>query len=248
MGNEQGDEQPAEQTNGQADEQSEPTGDRQVLSGHDVERELLEDWRVMFGALHARFRTGSFATGLELVNRIGAAAEEANHHPDLDLSYGAVEVRLSSHDVGGITHRDIRLARQVTDFAGQLGARAETGSVSVLELALDTPDAAAVAPFWAALLGHEVKGEEDDLEVRDPFGRRPTIWFQSVEASPEFEQDPHQRFHLDVRVPPEVAEKRVRDAIEAGGTLVSDGRAPAFWVLADTQGNRACVTTWLDRD
>jgi 4a-hydroxytetrahydrobiopterin dehydratase len=51
-----------------------------------------------------------------------------------------------------------------------------------------------------------------------------------------------------VRVPPEVAEDRVKAALEAGGTLVSDERAPTVWVLADTHGNKACVTTWLGRD
>ena len=57
-----------------------------------------------------------------------------------------------------------------------------------------------------------------------------------------------QRFHLDVRVPPEVAEDRVRAALDAGGTLVNDERAPTVWVLADAHGNKACVTTWLGRD
>ncbi|MBJ7357510.1 4a-hydroxytetrahydrobiopterin dehydratase, partial [Nocardioides sp.] len=47
----------------------------------------VDDWRWLLGVLHARFRTGSFATGLELADRIGAAADEADHHPDLDLSY-----------------------------------------------------------------------------------------------------------------------------------------------------------------
>lgn len=61
----------------------------------------LTDWRLVLGRLTARFRTGDFATGLALVDRIGAAAEEANHHPDLSLTYPEVIVTLSSHDVGG---------------------------------------------------------------------------------------------------------------------------------------------------
>jgi 4a-hydroxytetrahydrobiopterin dehydratase len=40
----------------------------------------------------------------------------------------------------------------------------------------------------------------------------------------------------------------VEAALAAGGTLVSDDRAPTFWVLADAQGNKACVTTWTGRD
>ena len=57
------------------------------LTSQEVEAEGLADWRILFAVLHARFETGSFAKGLDLVNRIGAAAEERNHHPDIDLSY-----------------------------------------------------------------------------------------------------------------------------------------------------------------
>jgi 4a-hydroxytetrahydrobiopterin dehydratase len=218
--------------------------DKQRLDGHAVEAELLTDWRVMFSALHARFRTGDFATGLALVNAIGAAAEEADHHPDVDLTYPLVTVRLKSHDVGGITQRDVRLARIVSDAAGSLGAKADPAGVSVTELALDTHDRAEIMPFWAAVLGYEVT--DDDRELVDPDGTRPTIWFQeSDRRSPE---NVEQRFHLDIRVPPEVADQRIKAAVEVGGTLVSDGRAPAFWVLADKQGNQICFTTWLGRE
>ncbi|WP_435742581.1 VOC family protein [Nocardioides sp. SYSU DS0663] len=218
--------------------------DRTVLSGHQVEAELLDDWRVMFDQLHARFATGDFATGARLVGKIAGLADEADHHPDVDLTYGAVVVRLSSHDVGGVTQRDVRLARRVSEAAARLGATAEPERLQVLELALDTPDHAEVKAFWAAVLGYEVSAAASD-ELRDPSGSGPTLWFQESDARSA--QDVEQRFHLDVRVPPEVAERRVRAAVEAGGTLVSDGRAPSFWVLADAQGNRACVTTWLGR-
>ncbi|MDN4172754.1 VOC family protein [Nocardioides sp. SOB77] len=219
--------------------------DRTVLTGHDVEAELLADWRVMFDQLHARFATGDFATGLRLVAAIGEAAEAMDHHPDVELTYAGVVVRLSSHDVGGVTARDVRLAREVSDAAGRLGATPEPHRLSVLELALDTPDLEAVRPFWAALLGYEGTDEVPD-ELRDPSGHGPTLWFQ--ESGPRSPQDVEQRFHLDLRVPPEVAESRVRAAVEAGGTLVTDGYAPRFWVLADAQGNQACITTWLGRE
>ncbi len=215
---------------------------KQTLTGHDVEAELLADWRVMFATLQARFRTGDFATGLRLVQQIGEAAEEMNHHPDLDLRYPTVHVRLSSHDVGGITQRDIDLARTITDLAGRLGAKADTDAVQVLEIALDAADAAAIRPFWAAVLGLEAPEDVPD-EVNDPSGILPSLWFQET----DHHETPRQRFHLDVRVPPEVAERRVKAALAAGGTLVSDERAPTFWVLADAEGNKACVTTWLGR-
>lgn len=221
---------------------SEP--DRERLDGHAVEAELLADWRILFAGLHARFRTGDFATGLALVNAIGEAAEAADHHPDIDLTYSLVTVRLASHDVGGVTQRDIRLAREISEAAGRLGAKAEPEALSVTELALDTHDRHEIASFWAAVLGYE-EGD-DDRELVDPDGSRPTLWFQESERRGA--DDVEQRFHLDVRVPPEVAERRIKAAVDAGGRLASEGRAPAFWVLADAQGNQACITTWLGRE
>lgn len=216
--------------------------DKTLLTGRDVESEHLEDWRPMFAELHARYGTADFVSALELVNRIGAAAEEANHHPDLGLTWGRVDVRLSSHDVGGLTQRDVRLARTISAIAADLGATARTDGLTSLELALDTPDAAAIRPFWAAVAGYDLGRLPD--EIRDPNGTRPTIWFQQSDAGGEAPQ----RWHLDIRVSPEVADGRIRAALDAGGTLVSDAGAPAFWVLADAQGNKACITTWQGRE
>ena len=67
----------------------------------------------------------------------------------------------------------------------------------------------------------------------DPAGIGPTIWFQQMdEPRPQ-----RNRIHFDVIVPHDEAEARVAAAIAAGGHLVSDDRAPAFWVLADAEGN-----------
>ena len=126
-----------------------------TLSPNDIEQADLEDWRVLFDALHARFRTDDFATGLKLVKKIGKAAEKADHHPDVDLSYGQVDVRLSSHDAGGVTERDVDLARQISGFASDVGAEPAPGELSVIEIALDTPTYDDVKPFWAAVLGYE---------------------------------------------------------------------------------------------
>ena len=214
----------------------------QILSLRDVEAEGLSDWRLLFSALHARFRTRSFATGLELVNRIGEEAEAMNHHPDLDLRYPHLNVRLTSHDSGGVTARDIRLARKVSEFAASANVAADPSAVSVLELALDSEDYRAIKPFWRAVLAMRDSRAEEELV--DPDGALPTLWFQETDAH----EPPRQRFHVDVRVPPEVARERIDAALAAGGTLVSEERAPSFWVLADAQGNKACVTTGEGRD
>ncbi|MFJ6026602.1 4a-hydroxytetrahydrobiopterin dehydratase [Pseudarthrobacter sp. NPDC092424] len=100
------------------------TDPQRKLSAAELAEAGLTDWRRTGNALTATFRTRKFSTGLELVNRIGASAEEANHHPDLTLTYPEVGVTLSSHDVGGITSRDIDLARTISGHAADLGVTA----------------------------------------------------------------------------------------------------------------------------
>ncbi len=222
---------------------SDAGSDRETLQPQQVADAGLADWRILFHALHACYRFADFATGLRLVAAIGASAEEMDHHPDLDLRWGQLRVRLSSHDVHGVSARDVRLARRISELAAAEAARPDPGALQVLEIALDTADAVAVKPFWRAVLGLSDSPTHDE-ELADPDGGLPTVWFQATEAH----EEPRQRFHLDIRVPPEVAVARVEAALAAGGRLVGDERAPTFWVLADAEGNRACVTTWQGRD
>src|SRR5436190_24203883 len=102
-----------------------------TLSASEIEAADLRDWRWHVDALHTRFKTGDFATGLKLLNQIGEAAEAANHHPDLDLRYPHLDIHLSSHDASGVTQRDIDLARRISEIAATLGVSADpsaTGS------------------------------------------------------------------------------------------------------------------------
>jgi 4a-hydroxytetrahydrobiopterin dehydratase len=56
------------------------------------------------------------------------------------------------------------------------------------------------------------------------------------------------RIHLDISVPHELAAGRIEAAVAAGGRVVYEKEAPAFWVLADPEGNEVCITTWQGRD
>lgn len=220
------------------------TDPKQKLSHDEVQAAGLADWRQVWSLLRARFDTGDFATGLALVDRIGAAAEQANHHPDVLLTYPAVQVTLSSHDVGGLTSRDLDLARTISGLAAEAGVTADPSGLTHVELGLDTDDAARLGPFYAALTG----GETDDGEVRDASGDAPTIWFQDPDPSyAPGEGEPDQRWHLDVWVPADRAVERLAAVLDAGGRLVTDEYAPSFWVVADADGNRACICTPMDR-
>lgn len=212
-----------------------------LLNGDRISAQGLTGWAYLpyaSGGLLTRVRTGDFATGLALVNAIGARAEAANHHPDLDLRYDHVDVRLTSHDEGGVTERDVELARQIGELASDLTLDA---TITRYELGLDTPDGAAIAPFWAAILGLPEPAVDAD-DIVDSSGALTSIWFQPAE-----DEEPRQRWHPDIWVEADQAAARIEAALAAGGTLVSDEEAPSFWVLADADGNRACICTWQDR-
>jgi 4a-hydroxytetrahydrobiopterin dehydratase len=213
------------------------------LDATQVREASLPDWRQILGRLKARFRTGDFATGLALVNKIGGAAEAAHHHPDVALTSSDVIVTLASHDVRGITSRDLDLAREISGHAAELGIDADVSGLTQLELGLDTAQGARLAPFYAALLG----GQVDQGEPVDPSGQVPTVWWQEPNEADETwalpEQSFEQRWHFDVWVPHDEGERRLQAVLDAGGRLVSDRAAPAYWVVEDADGNRSCICT-----
>lgn len=205
----------------------------------------VEDWRVLLGSAQTVFRTGSFARGAALVAAIGALAEEAGHHPDVDLRYPTVAVRTTTHDEGGLTEKDVALARAVSLAARELGVVADPLSAQEVEVAVDVLVGAAVQPFWRAVLGYQEVDPSGGAAspLVDRLGHGPSFWFQQMDA-PRTQRG---RIHVDVTVPHDVAQERVAATLAAGGRLVTDRFAPAWWVLADAEGNEACVCTWQDR-
>ncbi len=231
---------PSEKTPPTTDQERPMAEDKTALSGIEIAEAGLEGWCKVLDRLAVRFETGDFNTGAALVTRIAEAADRANHHPDVDLRYPHLTVSLKSHDVDAITARDLRLATEISSLAKEAGVGFSTHGPDVLELALDTADHERIAPFWAAIMGYDAEGDA----ISDPAGRLPNVWFQATDSA---EVD-RQRWHLDVSVPHDAAAGRIEAAVAAGGTLVSDESAPAFWVLADPDGNRACICTWQSRD
>lgn len=187
------------------------------------------------------FRTGSFAAGVAFVDVIGKFADDANHHPDVDLRYSGVSVRLMTHEINGLSQRDVDLARQISMAARTLGVPADPTALQDVQVSIDALDISAVRPFWRAVLNFKEVGDEDLL---DPQGRGPSIWFQEMQE-PRLQRN---RVHVDVFVPHDQADVRIAAAISAGGHLVTDEHGPAWWVVADTEGNEACVVTWTGRE
>jgi 4a-hydroxytetrahydrobiopterin dehydratase len=71
------------------------------------------------------FTTADFRSAVRVLDAVAVVADELNHHPDVRLGWGRVEFALTSHDVGGVTPRDVELARRIGALAEELGATVE---------------------------------------------------------------------------------------------------------------------------
>ena len=223
-----------------SDERSYSVGMSQTLTRTEAQ-DGAPQWRLLLGRLMLSVAFPDFASALRFVDAVGAVAEEQQHHPDIDLRWGRVVLAVASHDVGGLTDRDLRFATAVTPLVAEHGGTIEHSGPTELEVAIDTMDAARITPFWGAVLGFVPDGAD---ALCDPRSRLPSVWFQQMDRP----REQRGRIHLDVTVPHDVAQARVAAALTAGGRLVSDADAPRFWVLADADGNEACVCTWQGRD
>src|SRR2546425_12713740 len=131
------------------------------------EADGVEDWRVVGEGACTYFRTGSFAAGARLVHAISDLAGLEDHHPDLDVRYGGVTVRLITitHDYYGLSERDVELARQISALARELGVPADPSVVHTVQVSIDALVSPNVMPFWRAVLGYEYcrDSPEEDL-------------------------------------------------------------------------------------
>jgi 4a-hydroxytetrahydrobiopterin dehydratase len=209
----------------------------------------LPDWRVLLQAAEAVFAAPSFGDAVEFVSVVAGVCAKLSHLPDVHIRPdGTVRIRLVSFESKGLTDADVVAARQISALAAERGIPGVPSTLKRFEIAIDALDIQAVLPFWRAVLGYidetPVRTGEPVSALIDPAGIGPAVWFQQMDT-PRPERN---RIHLDVTVPHDAANSYIAAAVAAGGRLLSDAGARAFWVLADAEGNEACVCTWQDRD
>jgi 4a-hydroxytetrahydrobiopterin dehydratase len=202
-------------------------------------------WRLVLGELRTEVLTGSLPLAADVAGRAAAEAG-AEGHLRMDVRSDRVILALQTAAAGWVTAEDVDLARRISAVTEEFRLTTRSGvgerarSVQVLEIAIDAMDADAIRPFWRAVTGYA----DQEGALVDPLGEGPAIWFQEMDAP----RPQRNRIHLDVSVPHDEAEPRIRAALAAGGRVTYDAEAPAFWVLADAEGNEACITTWQGRD
>ena len=202
-------------------------------------------WRYILGEFRTEVLTGSLPLAADVAARAAAEAG-AQGHLRIDVRADRVIFSLQTAAVAWVTPLDVELAHRISAVAGEFRLTTQPGSVQMLEIGIDAMDIAKIRPFWQAVLGYADEpgrpGAPNGLV--DPVGQGPAIWFQQMDAP----RPQRNRIHFDVSVPHDEAHQRIAATIAAGGTLIYDAEAPAFWVLADPEGNEACITTWQGRD
>lgn len=213
-----------------------------------------DGWRLLLDGGYSSVAVGSLPAAVEVAAAAVRACGPDAAHLRLDLRADRVDLVLRTPVDGELSRLDATLAARISAAVGDLGLDTTPAGpggarpVQALEIAIDALDIAAVAPFWRAVFGYDVATRPiaggHEMIVVDPAGQGPTVWFQQLDAP----RPQRNRIHFDLTVAEDEAEARIAAALAAGGRLVSDANARAFWILADPEGNEVCICTWQDRD
>ncbi|HET6615072.1 MAG TPA: VOC family protein [Dehalococcoidia bacterium] len=201
----------------------------------------VEEWRVLGEGACTFFRTSSFAASAMFVQAI-SALPASEHSPDIDIRGDGVTVRLITitDDYFGMSRSDVELARQISAVAREQGLSGDAAAVQTLLVIPGAPVVADVLPFWRAALGYQPRGDSPDEDLVDPHSRGPAFWFESMN---EPRPDGGGAVHVALYVPYDQADARIAAAQAAGGRMVRDQFAPAWWTLADAAGNEIDIAS-----
>jgi 4a-hydroxytetrahydrobiopterin dehydratase len=182
-----------------------------------------------------------------LVGAISQLPELEGHHAQIDVRRDGVTVRLITitSEYFGMSRRDVDLARQISAIARGQGVSADPAVLQSLLVIPGAPVTADVVPFWRAVLGYAPRVDSPEEDLVDPQEVGPPFWFERMD---EPRADGGGAIHVAVWLPYEQAEARLAAALAAGGRLVRDQFAPAWWTLADAAGNEVDIATIKGRD
>lgn len=197
------------------------------------------DWRVTGTGPQAVFAAGSLADAARLLPAIVDAAQRHDILPDVDVRPEAIIVRIPYRAGDGIPGGAPAFAAAVSRAAAELRLTADPARIQSVQIYVAQHSRIDVRPFFEAALGYE---DLFDSDAVDPLRCGPQLAFNPLTG----DAPGRGRTHLDVFVPAERAEARVRAAIAAGGRLVDDSAAPAYWSLASPDNHGIDIAAWTD--
>src|SRR5690606_27459977 len=210
-----------------------------LISSAEFRRAAGPDWRVTAGGPQAVFTADSFADAARLVAPIADAAEQAGILPDVDVRPEGVAVCIPYRDADGIPASAPVFAAAVSRAAAELGLTADPSRAQSIGVYVAQHSRANVRPFFLAALGYDPLGDTDAV---DPLRRGPQLAFNPITG----DVPARGRTHFDVYVPADQAQARVDAALAAGGRLVDDSQAPAYWSLASPDNHGVDIASWTD--
>lgn len=199
----------------------------------------VADWRVTGTGPQAVFTATSIAHAASLVAPVVAAAERRGILPDIDVRPEAVVVRIPYRDPEGIPAAAAEFAAAVSEAAAELRLTPDPSLAQSVGIYVAQHSEADVRPFFTAALGYEDFGDTDAV---DPLRCGPQLAFNPITG----DVPSRGRTHFDVFVPADQARARVDAALAAGGRLVDDSYAPAWWSLASPDNHGVDIASWTD--
>ena len=178
---------------------------------------------------------------MELLEAVAGLADDAGLPLMIDLRYPGVTVDggKDQHEAAGF----VDLARAVQSAARDLGLVADPTGVRDFQVGIDALDVETVKAFWRAALGYVDDPRPGLHDLYDPRRLNPPVFFQQMDEP----REQRNRIHLDLFVPADQAQARVSAAVAAGGRVVYDADAPAWWTLADPEGNELDIAVTVGR-
>lgn len=209
------------------------------------EGEETEDWRLVFAAMAAYRADGAAAA--DLVDQVAALADDAGLALGIDIRPGLV-ILDSGKDRWEMEEGYDALAAQVQAVARGLGAVADVSLPRFVQVGIDAVDIEAVRTFWAAALGYDRDPREGVTDLVHPHHLTMPLFVQNLDAEDHERRAQRNRIHLDVFVADDQAQARVDAALAAGGRITYDAEAPAWWTIADPEGNEVCLAVSPGRE
>lgn len=198
----------------------------------------LRDWCVLHSGAVASFKVKTLDQGAAFIASLSKLSPSDIERLEISMSAHRATIRIT-RDLWMLGAAHVTLASAISTIASELSLSPDLSTIQEVQVAIAAKPGEIDVDFWRAVLGYSAVASDNAM---DPIGNSSTVWMQELRPDKPLKH----AMHLDVSVPREYVEQRLRAAISAGGRVVDDSHAPSHWTLSDKAGNRVCVCAWPD--